>query len=148
MYVTLGNPRTRRRLRGLGYESWLDPFAVNPDPSMSIPAAVPDATSCSTIDFFLNPSAWQACANKAGQAQIQSVPANALAAGYSPAVVAAAQAAADQQASLVPADTASIATSLGAGQLLNDLTSGTALPTWAWALIAVGGAILVIKFLR
>jgi hypothetical protein len=99
-------------------------------------------------DFFTDSSAWQACMNASGQAQIKSVADNA--AFYygpnSPAAIAAQQAAAEQMAQ-VPLDTANIANQYQAGtvqmpQLPDALQN---IPGWVWIAAAAAAGYILLK---
>jgi hypothetical protein len=97
----------QRGFRGLGqYDS--ETGFVDPDPSINPSAnnaSLPMPAACSWWDDIW-PS--EACSLALGQQQIQSVPANAAAAGYPAPVVQATQAAADQQTVEFAADNAAI----------------------------------------
>lgn len=130
---------TRRRggLRGLG------------DPAADIAAYLATHSSgCSWWSFYFDKPAWLACVNAAGVAQIQSVPQNAQAAGYPQPVIDVAQATADEQSGMVPADNLNIGSFYGAGQLLYTPGNQTALPTWAWIALAVAGGLVVVKMVK
>lgn len=146
-----------RRVRGMGSQAMplvlADPNCGsgmpydangNPCPGSEISAYKPQ--SCSQVDFYLDPAAWEACQTQLEVAQIQTVPANAAAAGYPSYVVQTAQDAANQQSAQAPTDTANIANYYGAGKLL--YTPGSpnnplGLPMWLWySLLAVGGITL------
>ena len=141
MYVNLRQTRRRSR-RGLGEiygAGW-----PNPNPNSGV-------DQCSTWDFFFNPSTWKACETAQGQAQIQTVPQNAAAAGYSPSVVAVAQAAANQQSAQVPADVANVAQFYSAGQLLANVqnpSSPFGLPTWVWWVVGGIASVFVLKAVK
>jgi hypothetical protein len=137
MYVQTSG--RRRGLRGLGAD-----LSITNLPTVSTPSPAPTASSCSYWDFFFNAPAWQACQRQAAVAQIQSVPANAAAAGYSPDVVAAAQAAADAQIAQVPSDVAYIASTDNAGTLVTPAS----VPAWVWYVGIGAGALLLIAALK
>ena len=116
------------------------------------PTVPPDATSCSTWDFFFDPAAWRTCAALAENAQIQNVAANAAFYYPPPSPAAAvAQAAASQQESSVSADTGNVANFMGADTLLYTPPGQpgyAGLPLWLWAAFSIGGALIVSKALR
>jgi len=128
--------QAKRRRGGLG--QLIAPDLVSPLVSAFTPSTTP---SCSTWDFFFNDAAWQACQRGLEVAQIQSVPANAAAAGYSPDVVAVAQATANEQSGFAPADVSNISTFYGAGQLVTP----AAIPTWLYVVGAIAGGLLVMS---
>jgi hypothetical protein len=141
--------RKRRWLGAAGAPSsisdWMDIAAVGAAGGIAaggmnpLAAVLSPDTSCSTWDFFFNPTAWQSCEAALATAQIQSVPINAAAAGYSPNVVAVAQATADAQTDFVPSDVANMAQYYGAGQIV---TPGS-IPTWMYIAGAVAAGLLV-----
>ena len=106
--------------------------------------------------YFFGKTAYDNCVNRFNIAQIQSVPQNAAAAGYPPNVVAAAQAAADQQSRQVPTDTQSIDTlyNLPSSPFIPSIAPGTSpfdpstWPTWAWIALGLGGAVVAWKVLK
>jgi hypothetical protein len=118
--------------------------------------AINDATGCSVWDW-LTGACGAKIATKAMQIpnyqQIQSVPANAAAAGYSPEVVAIAQRTADTQSAQLPADAASIANYYSTsfpglnltGAVLDPLST---VPPWVWLLGLAAGGLLLMRTLR
>jgi hypothetical protein len=153
----LSAPPRRRRLGRLGSQAMPLSLAtaVPSTPGQLISSSVaagqgvPSASDvCSVWDFYFNPTAWNVCSQQFIAAAPQSVVANATAAGYSPDVIAAAQAAADEQSSHAAADAANIANFYGAGNLNPFFTPGsppgspTNWPLWVWIAILGGGGLL------
>lgn len=134
MYLR-GTSRSGRR--GLGQ---LLPMDIPTE--IAVNAAVP--SGCNWWEFFTSPASWSACQTAQEVAQIQTVPANAAYYGYSPAVVSAAQVAADQQSGFAVSDTNDIATQYSAGQLVTT----SSIPTWLWVAGAIGGGLLLIAALK
>jgi hypothetical protein len=113
--------RARRGLRGLGYDSsdasadlaWLQFFSGQPSALVAYSAAnpnvQPDLSGCSTWQILWGnlTGDYSGCI-AANEAMIQSVPANAIAAGYSPDVVSSIQDEATEQEAQVPSDVYSI----------------------------------------
>lgn len=158
--MILATQRRRRGVRGLGQmfpvTDLVSPTLANTPVFSAPPTPPPDATSCSTWDFFMNPAAWSACASAASNAQIQSVVANAqyYYGTNSPAAQAAAQAAAAQEAQSA-ADAADVSSFYGAGNLNPFFTPGgidpndtSTWPWWMWLAIFGGGALLVVAAVK
>jgi hypothetical protein len=155
MYLRGIAPRGRRsRLGDLPTGTGFAVGLVNPVAGLALSAndlyvnTLAPSFGCSYLDFFFNPTRWQACETAQGVAQIQTVPANAVSAGYGADVVEAAQDEADEQSSYVASDVANVANFMGAGQLVYDPQNQTALPTWAWVLFGAGGVFLAIELLK
>ena len=102
---------------------------------------------CAWTYFYFNRSAWDACTKAQTDAQLQTVPDNAAAAGYPPNVVAVAQAMANQQKLLTAGDVANVSNFYGAGQILYTPQTQSSLPTWAWIAIAAGVGLVAVKVL-
>jgi hypothetical protein len=138
--LPLGRLSRRRRLGQDIYASSIDPSG---DTSFFYPAAGPSTTNnnplprpaaCSWYDYI-----WptEACSLALGQQQIQQVAVNAASAGYPADVVAATQAAADEQSAGYAADNA----------VIFNPPIGPQPSTWPWyywALLA-GGVFLAIE---
>lgn len=136
--IPTGFRQPRVRLRGMGDITDYAPYALGVGPGLAVQKYL--HPECSL--WLLFTGEYQACVQKqsliaAGQAQIQTVPDNAVAAGYSPEVVAVAQQTATQQESLVPGDVNAIAS----------LPSGVT-PPWVWLALAGGGVLLALNLFR
>ena len=135
MYVST-QKRGRRLGRRLGQLPGID-LATTLATSSYAPSL--NCANISWLDFFLDQQAWAECQQGLETAQIESVPINVPAAGYSPAVVDAAQAAANAQIASVPSDIANVAATYQAGTPV----TVSSIPWYIWAALGLGVVVVV-----